>query len=278
MSEFPSIYALSRLTALYSALKVTTTLDDLSALVRASAVLPPHDTLPCDPPDDAPAAPPFSIGASNWARGVPAPTSMPSWHASNISDDWRRAFYDTDLRLDPVFRLSLTSTAPIDWDEIYRDDPANDVYRAHHRAYGLGRYGVSASARGQDGSLTLVYAAFDFSPEDWATQHDMLTCSLQIIAAQLNQKLQDLKPKRTGLTQRESQCLMLASLGKRGKEVAYVLGVSKQTVDFHLSRARAKLGASSTMEAFAIASECGMLKDVVVNDLPLCRPTHPITI
>lgn len=51
------------------------------------------------------------------------------------------------------------------------------------------------------------------------------------------------------LAPRERQCLALLAEGKRVDEVANVIGISKRTVEFYLTNARQKLGATTTLQA-----------------------------
>lgn len=52
------------------------------------------------------------------------------------------------------------------------------------------------------------------------------------------------------LTEREREILRLIFSGRCSSEVAVSLSVSKRTVDFHLARAYAKLGATNRYQAF----------------------------
>lgn len=68
----------------------------------------------------------------------------------------------------------------------------------------------------------------------------------------------ELWPKLVALNDREVETLTWAARGKTSAEIAQILGVSKRTVDFHIDNARAKLGASTRVEA-AIKAATGRL-------------------
>lgn len=59
------------------------------------------------------------------------------------------------------------------------------------------------------------------------------------------------------LTKRERQCAALLAEGKRLDEAAHIIGISKRTLDFHLSNARRKLNAKTTTQAVLLYSACG---------------------
>ena len=56
-----------------------------------------------------------------------------------------------------------------------------------------------------------------------------------------------------GLTRREAEAVRWIALGRRGTNVAAVMGISPRTVEKHLENAYAKLGATSASEAAAAA-------------------------
>jgi DNA-binding CsgD family transcriptional regulator len=62
------------------------------------------------------------------------------------------------------------------------------------------------------------------------------------------------------LSQREREILRLIFSGKCSSEVATIMCVSKRTVDFHLARAYAKLGATSRYQAFRKALDLGLVE------------------
>jgi DNA-binding CsgD family transcriptional regulator len=57
----------------------------------------------------------------------------------------------------------------------------------------------------------------------------------------------------TTLSPRQREILALVAAGRTSKEIASSLGISESTVNWHLTRAFARLGASSRAEAVAIA-------------------------
>ena len=62
------------------------------------------------------------------------------------------------------------------------------------------------------------------------------------------------------LSLREIEILRYVAVGETSKEIASKLGIRERTVNWHLARAYAKLGATSRAEAVAIAMEQGIVR------------------
>lgn len=61
------------------------------------------------------------------------------------------------------------------------------------------------------------------------------------------------------LTDREKECVKLASKGLSSKEIASAIGASKRTVEAHLRSARNKLNARNTVNLVSIAQRSGLI-------------------
>jgi DNA-binding NarL/FixJ family response regulator len=61
------------------------------------------------------------------------------------------------------------------------------------------------------------------------------------------------------LTQRELEVFSLLSLGKQNKEIAYSLGISENTVKFHISSIFTKLHVTNRTEALRIGNQMGII-------------------
>jgi DNA-binding CsgD family transcriptional regulator len=72
------------------------------------------------------------------------------------------------------------------------------------------------------------------------------------------------------LSPRQREVLDLVAAGRTSKEIALILGISESTVNWHLSKAFARLGASSRAEAVALA-----MRGDVDKDVPRPSPVHP---
>ena len=78
----------------------------------------------------------------------------------------------------------------------------------------------------------------------------------------LGQELKDLNFEATGenpLTKREMEVLILVAEGQPNKEIAYKLGISQKTVQFHMKSIFRKLEVGSRTEATTEAIKRGIL-------------------
>ncbi len=82
----------------------------------------------------------------------------------------------------------------------------------------------------------------------------------QLLADQLERVLDPGAKSSPGLSEREAACLKLAAEGLLIKQTALRLGISEQTVNFHLMAARHKLHAHNTTNAVAIAMAQNLIK------------------
>jgi DNA-binding response OmpR family regulator len=86
--------------------------------------------------------------------------------------------------------------------------------------------------------------------DDYLTKpvdYDVLAARL---AARLNRiARQAVWPKQVTLRDRELETLTWAARGKTSAEIATILGLAKRTVDFHIDKARGKLGVATRIQA-----------------------------
>lgn len=61
------------------------------------------------------------------------------------------------------------------------------------------------------------------------------------------------------VSEREVECLQLASYGKTSAEIGLILGISKHTVDTHLKNATRKLDTTGRCHAIAEALRGGLI-------------------
>jgi DNA-binding response OmpR family regulator len=93
-------------------------------------------------------------------------------------------------------------------------------------------------------------AAWRLGADDYVTKPVDFEVLGALIAARLRRVPRtERQPIRTDLVQRELETLTWAGRGKTSAEIAEILGLSKRTVDFHIERARGKLGVATRMQA-----------------------------
>jgi DNA-binding response OmpR family regulator len=93
-------------------------------------------------------------------------------------------------------------------------------------------------------------AAWRLGADDYVTK----PVDFEVLGALIEARLRrvpriERQPLRTDLVQRELETLTWAARGKTSAEIAEILGLSKRTVDFHIERARGKLGVATRVQA-----------------------------
>jgi len=82
-----------------------------------------------------------------------------------------------------------------------------------------------------------------------------------IITARLTQVARnEIWPKLANLSDREVEALTWAARGKTSAEIAQILNLSKRTVDFHIDKAREKLGVATRIQAVIKAVNGGLIE------------------
>lgn len=77
------------------------------------------------------------------------------------------------------------------------------------------------------------------------------------------------------LSQRERETLYLLTQGLRSEEIAHRLGISRPTVDLHISNAKRKLQANTREQAVAMAVQSGILAEGRAARLALAEGRAP---
>jgi DNA-binding response OmpR family regulator len=92
--------------------------------------------------------------------------------------------------------------------------------------------------------------AWRLGADDYVTKPVDFEVLSALIAARLRRVAgPERQPMRSDLVQRELETLTWAARGKTSAEIGEILGLSKRTVDFHIERARGKLGVATRMQA-----------------------------
>lgn len=198
---------------------------------------------------------------------LPVPLTQPmQLILSGYPAAWR-ARYDEQryMLIDPVLKQVVTSTLPIEWDQVDRSSPAVSQLFKEAAEHGLA-HGLTIPLHGAQGESTLLSLSRDTPlPEDrverarlasraqWFTMH--LHECIRRIALAPTSELRGEPPQR--LTERERQCLRLAAEGYNAGEIASELNITERTVVFHFARCQQKLSVSNRGQAIARAIALG---------------------
>lgn len=203
----------------------------------------------------------FDLCAYNMS--APLPISRPrEFGISNYPKAWVEQ-YDTAgyLHIDPSIVHCRKSDQPIVWNEaLFADTPA---LRAQARAHGL-IIGWAQGIRtygGTCGILTLARTYIELTPVELDAKEHLMS----FLAAVTHQAMSRTVTPQMGwqkppsLTEREIEALRWAADGKTTADTAGILGLSENTVKFHIKNATAKLDVANKTAAVAKAAVLGWL-------------------
>jgi len=198
----------------------------------------------------------MSASAGGMVTGPIAHSDQPFFF-TNWPDFWLQLYAERGyLQKDPIPRWAIVSGAPTAWSDLLpslpHNDPGHDVF-AVAAQYGY-REGLVVPVRSFTGALGLVSAGGDrgrLAPAEVLDLHQVFTAAI-LRAETLT--LPHRVPTASPLTLRERECTSLLVQGFGDQQIAATLGISAETVRFHLDNARRKLGARSRAQLAAIAA------------------------
>ncbi|WP_459207474.1 autoinducer binding domain-containing protein [Pseudomonas sp. MLB6B] len=194
---------------------------------------------------------------------MPYPLSSPKAIVmNNYSASWKERYTQARyLETDPTILHGRKSEQPILWnDRLYADTP--ELWE-EAQAHGL-RSGLSQSMLNKGGScamLTVARNGTDISARELCQKGEKLRWLAHIAHASLSPILstQHRSAVAPELTEREREVLKWTADGKSASEISDVLGLSKNTVDFHIKNAVRKLGTANKTAAVVRAAMLGLL-------------------
>ena len=104
-----------------------------------------------------------------------------------------------------------------------------------------------------------ILAEFDSLSEAGAAAIDADAVMVARAAGALDESARDTEWIEESLTPREIEVLELLAEGRSNKSIAQRLGISDQTVKFHVASILAKLGAANRTEAVRLAVRRGLI-------------------
>jgi LuxR family quorum-sensing system transcriptional regulator CciR len=184
--------------------------------------------------------------------------------ASNVPAQWIDHYFTNSYEIvDPVLLRAHLLDEPLIWDELARDaslTPKQRRVMAESRDAGL-LNGVSIPLHGTLRETYIVSLATD-NPRapNLANLAKLQILAVQFIAAYGRACRRCAgEPTNIRLTDRERECLTWTARGKSAWTIGKIIDVSEHTVNFHLKRGMAKLGASNRMQAVVAALRLGLI-------------------
>lgn len=176
-----------------------------------------------------------------------------------------KAMDEGNAKRDPVMRRMLTSTIPFVYDQsTYVQAEAADLWDAQ-APFGY-RTGIAMAMRLPKGAQFLIGVNRDrpLSTNDETVARMLADLQLFAVHAQdaalrLNPAPIDTDPVRPQLTPREREILKWTMAGKSSWVIGEILGLSENTVNFHVKNATRKLGVASKHQATLLAMRLGLL-------------------
>nr|WP_233285285.1 LuxR family transcriptional regulator [Bradyrhizobium acaciae] len=200
-----------------------------------------------------------AYGALNFVEPLrlaeyPPPTVAVNWPPAWCDRYFKRKYHT----IDPVVRRTPMHSRPFLWDQLADHcqlQPDERRVLDEAREAGL-KHGMSVPLFGPLGQVSVVSFA---SPSDDADPQNRIG-HLNALASLFHSAYGEIaRPpnggcrKQIALSQREISCMRWVAEGKSSWEIGKILKISENTVNFHIKNAMRKLGATSRIQATAIA-------------------------
>ncbi|RWO53510.1 MAG: LuxR family transcriptional regulator [Mesorhizobium sp.] len=182
----------------------------------------------------------------------------------NYPDEWRDRYFEMGYeRIDPIIKTSRQRISAFRWSDVYNDaTTTEDERRIFDEAATFGlRSGISVPLHGPQGSFAIMSFA---RPRDHGFQNRTITY-LELAALHFHLRvtkftnLSDIE-ENTSLSTREIDCIRWVGRGKSSWEIGSILGISVNTVNFHIKNVMRKLDTGSRTVAAIKAVNFGIIE------------------
>ncbi|MER8849821.1 LuxR family transcriptional regulator [Mesorhizobium australicum] len=182
----------------------------------------------------------------------------------NYPDDWQKRCSEMGYdRIDPIVKKLRKQTGAFRWSEMYNDEHTTEIERRvfdEAAIFGLGS-GVSVPLHGPNGTFEIMSFA---SPGNHRL-HDRTITYLHLAALHFRLKVAKFVNasgayKAPELSPREKECILWVARGKTSWGAGAILGISENTVNYHMKNIMRKMEASTRMVAAIKAIEFGIIE------------------
>lgn len=183
----------------------------------------------------------------------------------NYSPEWVGHYVDQDYdKIDPVIQLTPEMSAPFKWNDLtdqYKITDAQELLLAEAQDGGM-HNGISVPIHGPFGKVAVVSFAASSSMDEGNPSKDVLP----VIAVQFHTAFEAMRNqslKRTEIPQfspRQVDCISWVGRGKSSWDISMILGISHNTVNYHIKDAMRKLETSSRTVCVVKAIRLGIIK------------------
>ena len=173
-------------------------------------------------------------------------------HIVSYSDKWIQHYTEQRYnQIDPTLSLALGSSMPFRWSEKVNAEKLTSqqqVLFAESADEGI-KYGFTVPIHNRlvhSAMVSIVGDSEEVSQDAYNSVH-LMSVYLHEAALRIQNAGKD--KKKTKLTSRESECLKWVAMGKSDWEIGEILGISKNTVHFHVENAKDKFETFSRVQA-----------------------------
>ncbi|CCV12770.1 LuxR family transcriptional regulator [Mesorhizobium sp. STM 4661] len=171
----------------------------------------------------------------------------------NYPDEWRERYFEMGYdKIDPTIKRSRRRIEAFRWSEAYNDESTTEDGRRvldEAATFGL-RSGISVPLHGPEGSFAIMNFA---QPWDGEFRNRTITY-LQLAALHFHLRVTEFTnstgvESTSNLSSREKECILWTARGKSSWEIGKILGISVNTVNFHIKNVMRKMDANSRITA-----------------------------
>ncbi|WP_292364648.1 LuxR family transcriptional regulator [Mesorhizobium sp.] len=197
-----------------------------------------------------------SFTTSEPLRGAPA-TML------NYPNEWQKRYRDMDYgKIDPVIKKTRHKLGALRWTDVYADANTTENERRifdEAATFGL-RSGVTVPLHGPSGS----FATVSFAKRTDQEVPSKIVMLLELTARHFHLRIdaffrQGCIGPESSLSTREAECILWVARGKSSTDIGTILGISENTVNFHVKNSMRKLGCSSRTVAVVNALKSGII-------------------
>ena len=182
--------------------------------------------------------------------------------AIDYPSEWIKHYFDKQyLAIDPIVSRTQVMRRPFVWDEMRELTDRQNTFMAEAKEAGLTR-GVSIPIHGPFGesfSISMASDKSDAAPTKVIRELQVLATSYHTAYFEMVVQSPDALPEPILLTPRERECLVWSARGKSSWDIGMILGISEDTVNFHIKNSMAKLDAGNRIMAIVKAIRMGLI-------------------
>lgn len=179
-------------------------------------------------------------------------------------DEWQEHYVQMGYdKIDPIIKRSRKELGTFRWSKAYNDVSTTEVERRFFdeaATFGL-KSGISVPLHGPG----VGFAIMSFARPSCQELQNRTITYLQLAALHFHLRAARVVNSRCiqkapNLSQREQECILWAARGKSSWDIGVILGISENTVNFHIKKVLRKLNVGSRTVAAIKAASLGIIE------------------